>query len=173
MKRILTPQIVARLNGTPIRLSSPYAEGQLLSINEEGVLSLENPETADFDQRWRLIPNGKGFQIISSELGFKVCHQPGKGGIVSAINNIKKNEGGCIWYLNDKGEIYQPDHEIGGEKYLWLAGSHLYVTRDAFLAEKWAHFLPGEKLPPPVEPQYPGKVMLLGIAVLLVLYLVF
>lgn len=169
MKRVLTPEIIARLDGKAIRLSSPYAEGQLLSISERGEISLENPESGE-DQHWRLVPQGDGFLIISAKYGFKICHNPRHGGIISAIKHAGDTSG-CVWKLGKDGEIYQPNPE-GGERYLWLAGGHLYATRDGFLAENWAPYLYGEKLPSPVGPQYPPW-MVVTVAILLLVLIYF
>jgi len=172
MKRVLTPQIIAHLDGKAIRLSSPYAEGQLLSVNSEGVISLESPDSTGFDQHWRLLPTSGGFQIVSAKYGFKICHQPQNGGIVSAIKHAQPQSGSdCVWKVGKEGEIYQPDSVQGGERYLWLAGSHLYATYDGFLAERWSPYLYGEKLPPPVGPQYPIEIIMVGVVLLILGYL--
>jgi len=167
MTRTLTLQIIDRLDGRPIRLSSPYAEGQLLSITKDGDISLEDSGAENFDQFWSLKRVGNGFEIISSKYGLKICHNPRNGGIVTAIKHATSKERGCIWYISEEGEIYQPDPQ-GGERYLWLAGSHLYVTRDGFIADKWAAFFAGDRLPSPVGPQYPIWVIIILVVILAV-----
>ncbi len=167
MKRILTSEIVTRLNGHPIRLSSPYAEGQLLSVNKEGEISLEDSGASEFDQYWKLMPERGGFEIVSSQRGFKICHHMENGGVVTAIKQAH-SQGGCVWKVGKEGEIYQPSPD-GNERYLWLAGSHLYATKDGFLAENWAPYLFGEKLPPPVGPQYGVGMLLIMVALIILL----
>lgn len=172
MKRVLTPQMISRLNGAPIRLSSPYADGKLLSIDKEGNISLEEIKSDEYDQRWRLVPMGNGgFEIVSKSKGFKICHIPDSGGVVTAIHHACNSTGkvDSTWYLTNEGEIYQ-SNSLGERTYLWLAGSHLYITQDSFVAEKWSPLFPGEKLPSPVGPQYPGKLILLGLGAVLLLY---
>ena len=157
---ILTLEIIDRLKGKAIRLSSPYSEGQLLSVSPIGKISLEAPEADGVDQRWKLMPKGDGFEIISAKFGFKICHNQ-KNLIVSAINQGASDESACVWELTEEGEIFQQTPE--GELYLWLAGGRLYVTNDGFLAEKWGVL---EKLPSPVGNQY-TKFMIAAILILL------
>ena len=170
MKRILTPEIVDQLEGRAIRLSSPYAEGQLLSVSPQGKISLEPQKTKGVDQYWELIPIGEGFEIVSAKFGFKVCHHLKNGGVVSTIEHGSADATDCVWKLTEEGEIYQEDPQ-GGERYLWLAGGRLYATRDGFLAEKWAPYLFGEKLPSPVGPQYNKFLILIVLAILVVFFM--
>lgn len=168
MKRLLNSRIISLLGGRPIRLSSPDAEGQLLSITAKGEISLEDPGVSGFDQYWKLVPMHDGFQIVSSEKGYRVCHHPANGGVVTAIKEGSSGGEGCVWKLGNEGEIFQ-ENPLGGERYLWLAGSHLYVTQDGFLAERWAPFFQGEKLPSPVGPQH-YRFMMLALLGLIILY---
>jgi len=142
----LTPDRVAQLDGRPIRLSSPYADGKLLTISPRGKVTLELPETG-YDQYWRLIPTDDGFLFSSSRNGDMVCHHvPDGGSIVSKPLSEDTND--CVWKLGKHGEIYQPNPE-GGERYLWLADDKLFATLDGFLAESWVPLSDIEQPPPP------------------------
>ncbi len=149
----LTPDVVASLNGSPIRLSSPYTDGKLLTVSPDGDVTSE-PLGEGFDQYWRLIPahesyshstagvrtavggkDDKGFLLASSKNGDMICHRMTDGGSIIS-KPLSYNTKDCVWNIGNDGEIYQPNPE-GGERYLWLANDKLYATLDGFLAENW------------------------------------
>lgn len=146
-RKVLTPGIIAGLDGRPIRLSSPHAEGKLLSVSATGKTSLKPSQKGhQYGQYWSLVPTRGGFEIISSRTDHKICHYPEKGGDVSTRVAPLGADSDCVWKIGKEGEIYQPDSE-GGERYLWLAKDKLYVTRDGFLAERWTPLKDGEAPP--------------------------
>ncbi len=163
--KILTPVRIADLDGKPIRLSSKYCEGKLLTIDKFGTATLEDKNTdldradhgydsadhsydsvdhgydsADHnhDQHWRLVPDAKkgGFKLISARDGYMICHYIEDGGVVKTRQSYFGECDGCIWKIGKGGEIYQA-HPKGGERYLWLADDKLFVTLDGYLAENW------------------------------------
>ena len=163
--RHLTADIVAELDGRPIRLSSPYAEKKLLTISPMGKITLESPYTG-FDQYWRLIPTDDGFLISSSKNGDMICHHTKDGGVITP-KPLSEDTKDCVWKLGKKGEIYQPNPE-GGERYLWLADDKLYATIDGYLAETWVPLTDVEQPPLPEQKSNVNSSIPIIIAVILV-----
>jgi hypothetical protein len=170
----LTSKLIKQLNGKPIRLTSEYSNGRLLSVNYTGELSLQDSDlTKKYDQFWKLIPNKKGFLISSKVANFTIRYDP-SGNDVKVATQAKDDN--CSWKVGVGGEFYQPNPD-GGERYLWVADRKIYSTFDGYLAEKWTPLDIGDTLPGIYTEKY-GKssksltVAILVIIAFLVLYLI-
>ena len=170
----LTSKLIKQLDGKPIRLTSEYANGKLLSVNPDGLLSLEEPDSSgSYDQFWRLVPVEKGFLISSLVDSYTICYDPSN-------NDVKVTEQGsedeCAWKVGVGGEFYQPNPD-GGERYLWVAKGKLYATFDGYLAENWTPLDVGDTLPDIYTERYGGSsntfmIVILAVISFLLLYLV-
>ena len=165
----LTITTIDQLSGNPIRLSSSYADGKLLTINPHSKVILEDPGEG-YDQAWRFTPVGTNeFLISSSKNGDMICHYTKKEGEVS-IFPLSENIEGCAWKVGKSGELYQKNS--GGERYLWMVGDKLFVTQDSYLAENWIPLSDGKELdttksPKTQEFNYTPFVILFIIVVIL------
>ena len=167
----LTAEGVAHLDGRPIKLSSSFSEGKLLTISPTGKTTLEYPDTG-FDQQWHLIPESDGFILSSSQKGDMICHNVEDKGIVQA-RPLSDETKDCVWKVGKTGEIYQKN-PAGGERYLWLADDKLFVILDGFLAESWTPISDIEQPspPPPVQKKKPNYSLLVYGAIFTVLLLI-
>lgn len=132
----LSSKLIRRLNGKPIRLSTEFSNGKLLSEDCVGELSFKEPGSSEYNQKWRLSPVEGGFLIVSVNTGKVICYQEKHKGVqLLGIPNKR-----CIWKVSTNGEFYQPKLE-GEEKskdiFLWSANGKLYSTTDGYLAEVW------------------------------------
>ena len=170
----LTSNLIKQLGGKPIRLTSEYANGKLLSVNHTGELSLQETDTTEtFDQSWRLTPMKKGFLISSMIYNFIICYDSSKNEIIVVD---QANNDNCVWKVGVGGEFYQPNPD-GGERYLWIAKGKLYGTSDGYLAENWTPLDVGNTLPGIYTEKYGNSssnfmVVILVIISFLLLYLV-
>jgi len=170
----LTSKLIKQLNGKPIRLTSEYANGKLLSVNHAGELSLqESYLTKEYDQFWKLIPDKKGFLISSKVDNFTIRYDP-SGNDVKVATQTKDDN--CSWKVGAGGEFYQPNPD-GGERYLWVADGKLYPTFDGYLAENWTPLDVGDALPGICtekhgRPSNSLMVVVLVVIAFLILYLV-
>ena len=140
----LTSKLIKELNGKPMRLTSEYANGQLLSVDPDGSLSLqESDPSGEYDQFWRLIPVENGFLISSAVNSYIICYDPSNND-VKVVDQVTDDN--CAWKVGVGGEFYQPNPD-GGERYLWIAGGKLYATFDGYLAENWTPLDIGSVLP--------------------------
>ena len=173
----LTSKLIKQLNGKPIRLTSEYANGKLLSVDSVGELSLQEPGLSDvYDQFWKLIPEKKGFLISSLIDNYNIYHDPISNNNVKAVDQQDGNDNNCVWKVGVGGEFYQPNPN-GGEKYLWVAKEKVYATSDGYLAENWTPLDIGNTLPGIYIEKHGGStnslmVVILVVIAFLLLYLV-
>lgn len=164
----LTSKLIKQLNGKPIRLTSEYSNGKLLSVNSVGELSLqESGLSNEYDQFWKLIPDKKGF-LISSLIDNYTIYQDPACNDVKAVNQQVSNDNNCVWKVGTGGEFYQPNPD-GGERYLWVAKEKVYVTSDGYLAENWTPLDIGNTLPGIYTEKHGGSTNSLMIVILVVI----
>lgn len=169
----LTTKLIKQLNGKPIRLTSEYANGKLLSVDFNGEISLQEPKSDEYDQYWKLSPVEKGFLISSMLDNYLICYDPSTKHIITSDKGKGEN---CTWKVGVGGEFYQPNSS-GGERYLWVAGEKLYATSDGYLAENWTPLDIGNNLPGVYTEKYGGSsssfmVVILVIIAFLLIYLI-
>lgn len=156
----LRPEQIAELDGHPIRLTSSYTDGKLLTINPDRKVTLKEDEEG-YDQLWHLQPVEDGFLLTSSKDGNMVCHYMEDGGM-ARIRPLSMGDSNCVWKLGSSGEIYQKNPK-GGERYLWMANDQLYVTLDGYLAESWIPLSDVKMdiiIPPPEKTTYTTYIIL-------------
>ena len=175
-KNLLSPDKIANLDGRPVRFSSPYAEGKILTVDKYGRVTSEYSGHGH-DQFWRLIPVEGGFLLTSVKDEYMVCHlQEDSGDIIT--KPLSYDTKGCVWKTGKSGEMYQPT-EGDGEKYLWLANDKLYVTNDGYLAENWVPLSDFQNKildsisTPPIEKWDMIPFVIMGIVVMVLLWLFF
>ena len=170
----LTTKLIKQLDGKPIRLTSDYANGKLLSVNPAGELSLQEPGSPEsYDQFWKLIPVDGGFLITSTVDSYTISYDP----LTNSVRVVEScNDDNCAWKVGVGGEFYQINPD-GGERYLWIAKGKLYATSDGYLAENWTPLDVGNTLPGIHIEKYGNSsnsfmVVILAVIAFLLLYLV-
>jgi len=170
----VTSKLIKQLDGKPIRLTSEYANGNLLSVDSNGLISLQEPNPPEeYDQHWKLDSVEKGFLISSVVDNYLICYDPSAQQIKTTVKEKGKD---CIWKVGVGGEFYQPISS-GGERYLWVAGGKLHATSDGYLAENWTPLDIGNNLPGVYTEKHGGSpssfmVVILVIIVFLLIYLI-
>jgi len=121
--------VVDRLDGEPIGLSSEASGGKLLSVDAQGNISFQPEGATEYDQKWHLLRTDNEISVVSEREGYAVCTD--RGGEPSGDVVAVRCDDPDRWKIGTEGELY---HD---EKYLWMAKDKLYASHDGFVSEQW------------------------------------
>ena len=122
---------------------SPETDTHLrLIVSLDGEPSVAVGPTNEEDYRWRSVKvsdnEADGYHLVSkSNMVLEYLQNQGEKIAATPFIGPRKH---TVWHTSPENEIYTTSIE-GDKKYIWIVGSHLYVTPDEHLSQAWAAHL--------------------------------